>query len=63
MEDFERWLIDELETQTLTDELKDKILERVRDLYTNTWNEGYLEGSRDGGNVLRDEIIELLNKM
>ena len=29
MEDFERWLIDELETQTLTDELKNEILERV----------------------------------
>ena len=29
MEDFENWLIDELDTQTLTDELKDEILLRV----------------------------------
>ena len=59
MEDFERWLIDELETQTLTDELKDEILEKVRELYEQAQSEGYSEGA----NVLRDEIIELLNKM
>ena len=59
MEDFERWLIDELETQTLTDELKDEILERVSELYEQAQSEGYSEGA----NVLRDEIIQLLSKI
>ena len=40
MEDFERWLIDELETQTLTDELKDEILERLRELEDDAYEEG-----------------------
>ena len=40
MEDFERWLIDELQTQTLTDELKDEILERVRELEDDAYEEG-----------------------
>ena len=35
MEDFEQWLND-LDLQTLTDELKEEILERVYMLYDNT---------------------------
>jgi hypothetical protein len=40
MEDFERWLIDELETQTLTDELKNEILEKVSELHEDAYMEG-----------------------
>jgi hypothetical protein len=54
MEDFERWLIDELETQTLTDELKDEILERVRVLYEDTYAEGYSEAKDNMLNYLED---------
>jgi hypothetical protein len=35
MEDFEQWLND-LDLQTLTDELKEEILERVYMLYNDT---------------------------
>ena len=54
MEDFERWLIDELQTQTLTDELKNEILERVRDLHECAYREGHDEGYADA----KHEIIE-----
>jgi hypothetical protein len=43
MEDFKEWLED-LETQTLTGELKDEILERVQELYDDTYHEAYPEG-------------------
>lgn len=56
MEDFERWLIDELETQTLTDELKDEIFQRVKELYTDAQGEGYDEGYSDA----KHEIIDYL---
>ena len=55
MEDFEEWLIDELETQTLTDELKDEILEKVRDIY----DEAYLEGKEQA----KFEILNCINNM
>jgi len=59
MEDFERWLIDELETQTLTDELKNEILERVSELEDNTYEEGRTEGM----NVAKELIIQTIEKM
>jgi hypothetical protein len=39
MEDFEDWL-ENLETQTLTDELKNEILERVNELHEDAYMEG-----------------------
>jgi hypothetical protein len=50
-EDFEDWL-ENLETQTLTDELKREILERVRDLHEDAYGLGYAEANH--------EIIDLL---
>jgi len=55
MEDFENWL-EELDIQTLTDELKKEILERVEDACTDAYGEGYSEA--------KHEIIEhITNKM
>jgi hypothetical protein len=59
MEDFERWLIDELEIQTLTDELKNEILERVSELEDNT----YEEGRNEGMHVAKELIIQTIEKM
>jgi len=41
MEDFERWLIDEVGTQTLTDELKKEIIERVQIVHEDAYGEGF----------------------
>ena len=49
MEDFEDWL-GYLETQTLTDELKREILEKVEILYEESYGLGYSEA--------KDEIID-----
>jgi hypothetical protein len=51
MEDFENWLED-LETQTLTDELKREILEKVEILQEEYYGLGYAEANH--------EIIDLL---
>ena len=51
MEDFQDWLED-LETQTLTDELKREILEKVEILYEDSYGLGYAEA--------KHEIIDLL---
>ena len=40
MIDFENWLED-LEIQTLTEELKKEILKRVDDLHKDAYGEGY----------------------
>jgi flagellar basal body-associated protein FliL len=55
MEDFERWLIDEVETQTLTDELKDEIIQRVAELY----DDAYLEGKEQ----MKFEIADYINNL
>lgn len=40
MENFERWLND-LDLQTLTDELKQEIIERVQIVYEDAYGEGF----------------------
>ena len=40
MNDFENWL-NELKLQTLTNELKDEILEKVTVVYQDAFGEGY----------------------
>jgi hypothetical protein len=40
MEDFENWLED-LEIQTLTDELKEVILKKVENIQEDSYGEGY----------------------
>ncbi len=47
MEDFEDWLINELETQTLTDELKREILEKVEILQEESYGLGYAEAKHE----------------
>ena len=42
MEDFEQWLND-LDLQTLTDELKSEILERVQVVHEDGYGDGYRE--------------------
>lgn len=56
MEDFEIWLMDELETQTLTDELKEDILMRIQDLCDDAHEEGYEEGY----NKAKEEITDYI---
>jgi flagellar biosynthesis/type III secretory pathway protein FliH len=56
MEDFEKWLIDELEIQTLTDELKNDILIRMQDLYDDAYSEGYTEGYSKARLDIIDEL-------
>ncbi len=56
MEDFEKWLIDELEIQTLTDELKNDILIRMQDLYDDAHSEGYAEGYSKARLDIIDEL-------
>ena len=46
MEDFEDWLED-LETQTLTNELKREILEKVEILYQDAYGLGYGEAKHE----------------
>jgi len=46
MKNFENWLED-LDIQTLTDELKKEILERVEDACTDAYNEGYSEAKHE----------------
>ena len=46
MEDFEDWLED-LETQTLTDELKKEILEKVEILQEEYYGLGYAEAKHE----------------
>jgi hypothetical protein len=46
MEDFQDWLED-LETQTLTDELKREILEKVEILYEDSYGLGYAEAKHE----------------
>lgn len=58
MEDFEEWL-ESLEIQTLTDELKSDILEKVQDLYNNAYDEAYLEGKEQA----KFEISEYIKTM
>ena len=58
MEDFERWLED-LELQTLTDELKNEILERVQELE----DDAYEEGRDEGTHVAQELIIQTIQKM
>ena len=59
MEDFERWLIDEVGTQTLTDELKKEIIERVNELCDDEYEEGRTEGIH----VAQELIIQTIQKM
>ena len=51
MEDFIDWLND-LDTQTLTDELKKEILERVQDVQQDAYGEGYSEAKDNMFNYL-----------
>jgi hypothetical protein len=46
MHEFENWLKD-LATQTLTDELKDEILEKVDSLIEKNWDESYEAAKQD----------------
>jgi hypothetical protein len=48
MEDFERWLND-LDLQTLTDELKEEIIERVQIVHEDAYGEGFGDAK---GNML-----------
>ena len=54
MEDFERWLIDELGTQTLTDKLKKEIIERVQIVHEDAYGEGYSEAKDNMFNYLEN---------
>lgn len=55
MDDFETWL-EELPTQTLTDELKDEIRERLEVEREESYSQGY--------NDAKEEILNLIeNKM
>ena len=55
MEDFENWL-EYLEIQTLTDELKEEILEREKELYENAQSEGYGEGYSEAKHDIIDHL-------
>jgi hypothetical protein len=48
-----------LETQTLTDELKNEILERLRELE----DDAYEEGRNEGIHVAQELIIQTIQKM
>jgi flagellar biosynthesis/type III secretory pathway protein FliH len=58
MEELIEWL-ESLEIQTLTDELKSDILEKVQDLYDNAYDEAYLEGKEQA----KFEISEYIKTM
>lgn len=51
MDDFETWL-EELPTQTLTDELKDEIKERLEVEREKSYNQGY--------NDVKEEILRVI---
>jgi hypothetical protein len=51
MIEFENWLED-LDIQTLTDELKKEILERLEDACKDAYDEGYSEAKDDMLNYL-----------
>jgi hypothetical protein len=55
MEDFQDWLED-LETQTLTDELKNEILEKVKELCDYTYDDAYLDGKQQAVFEIRGYI-------
>lgn len=58
MNEFEEWLVN-LDAETLTDELKDEILERVKELEEYTHDEAYLEGKEQA----KFEIIEQIKNI
>ena len=58
MEDFEEWL-ENLETQTLTDELKTEIIERINELE----DDAYENGRNEGIHVAQELIIQTIQKI
>jgi flagellar biosynthesis/type III secretory pathway protein FliH len=58
MIDFENWLED-LDIQTLTDELKKEIIERVNELCDDEYEKGRTEGIH----VAQELIIQTIQKM
>ena len=59
MEEFEQWLLD-LEVQTLTDELKAEILEKLEEASQNLVTESYQEGY---GAAKDDIVYHIENQM
>jgi hypothetical protein len=55
IDEFNEW-IEGLDLQTLTDELKREILERVRDLHEDAQSEGYGEGYSEAKHEIIDHI-------
>lgn len=46
MEDFEQWLND-LDLQTLTDELKEDIIEKMQTVHEDAYSEGYRDAKEN----------------
>jgi hypothetical protein len=55
MDDFETWL-EELPTQTLTDELKDEIIERLEVEREKSYNQGYDDVKEEILRVIKNKI-------
>jgi len=55
MIEFEFWLNDK-ETQTLTDDLKQEIFEMVEDLVNNTYNEAFFDAKQKIINHIENDI-------
>ena len=55
MIEFEFWLYD-IETQTLTDDLKQEILEMVEELVNNTYNDGFWDAKQKIVNYIENDI-------
>lgn len=55
MDDFETWL-EELPTQTLTDELKDEIRERLEVEREKSYNQGYDDVKKEILRVIKNKI-------
>lgn len=53
MEDFNEWL-EGLETQTLTDELKDSILDYVRAILHDEYLRGYQKAADDAMDIVKN---------
>jgi hypothetical protein len=55
MIEFEFWLYN-IETQTLTDDLKKEILEMVEELFNSTYQEAYYDAKQKIVNYIENDI-------
>ena len=55
MIEFEFWLYN-IETQTLTDDLKKEILEMVENLVSDTYNDGFFDAKQKIVNYIENDI-------